>query len=346
MNKMVSLIVGLGVGLMTVLPACGQENGGTVERITVFSVALEGNLSGDSPDREVSIYLPPSYRAAESRRYPVVYMLHGFTDNDGQWFGVVDHWINLPQTLDEAYANGSPGEVIVVMPNAYTRFQGSMYSTSVTIGDWETFISEELVAFIDNHYRTIPQATSRGLAGHSMGGYGTIRLGMKYPDVFSSIYMLSPCCMVPNILDNPDALRSIEAVQTVEDLESQSFFTMATLASAAAWAPNPTKPPFYLDLPSEEGNLMQEVLAKFAANAPLVVIDQYIPNLKKLNAIAFDAGIQDRGIAATIQTLDQKLNNYGIPHAFEIYEGDHLNRIAERIEKKVLPFFTTHLVFE
>jgi S-formylglutathione hydrolase FrmB len=74
------------------------------------------------------------------------------------------------------------------MPNAYTRYQGSMYSSSLTTGDWENFIARELVAYIDSHYRTIPNRMSRGLAGHSMGGYGTRRIGMKHPDVFSSIY--------------------------------------------------------------------------------------------------------------------------------------------------------------
>src|SRR5690606_10877355 len=106
------------------------------ERIVVHSTALEGNLSGDSPDREVSVYLPPSYASHPDRRYPVVYMLHGFTDSDAQWFGLVDHWIDLPETLDEAFADEALGEVIVVMPNAYNRFKGSMYSNSVTVGDW------------------------------------------------------------------------------------------------------------------------------------------------------------------------------------------------------------------
>jgi hypothetical protein len=86
--------------------------------------------------------------------------------------------------------------------------------------------------------------------------------------------------------------------------------------------------------------------AKWAANAPLAMIDQYVPNLKKLHAIAVDAGTQDTGIAATVKTLDQILSQYSIPHAFEIYEGNHINRIAERLETKVLPFFSSNLSFD
>src|SRR5699024_4087123 len=97
--------------------------------------------------------------------------------------------------IEQSLEEGLSEEMIIVMPNAYNSFKGSMYASSATIGDWETFIAKELVAYIDSNYRTLPYVKSRGLAGHSMGGYGTIRLGMKYPEVFSSIYMLSPCCM-------------------------------------------------------------------------------------------------------------------------------------------------------
>jgi enterochelin esterase-like enzyme len=273
-------------------------------------------------------------------------MLHGFTDSDRQWFGFEEHWINLPRILDQALTEENAREVIVVMPNAYTRFQGSMYSTSATIGDWETFIAKELVAYIDSHYRTLPQADSRGLAGHSMGGYGTMRIGMQYPDVFSSIYLLSPCCMSPRTGGNTDAQRQAEAVSNVEQIDEQSFFVLATLASAAAWAPNPTKPPFYMDLPIQDGEVIPEVANKMAANATLVVVDQHIPHIKRLKAIAFDVGTEDRGIAAASKELDQVLNNYGIAHTFEVYEGDHVNRIAERIRTKMLPFFSAHLSFE
>src|SRR4030095_7886541 len=167
------------VACMFIPDASEQTKQGTVERIKVHSKSLEGNLDGDSPDRDVSIYLPPSYRADKSRRYSVIYMLHGFTDDDAKWFGLVKHWINFPEVIDKALADGKTREMIVVMPNAFTRFKGSMYSSSVTTGDWETLVTKELVGYIDSHYRTLAQRESRGLAGHSMGGYGTMRLGMK-----------------------------------------------------------------------------------------------------------------------------------------------------------------------
>lgn len=321
---------------------------GEVEHIKVHGKSLEGNLSGDSADRDVSVYLPASYKSQPTRRYPVVYMLHGFTDSNQKWFGVEKHWINLPQILDQVLKTTQEKEFIVVMPNAFNRFQGSMYSTSVTNGDWEAFIARELVAFIDQKYRTIPEATSRGLAGHSMGGYGTLRISMKHPNVFSSVYALSACCMIPsaNLLSGHGGVSpQLSEIKTPADIQQAGFGVKAILASAAAWSPNPKNPPFYLDLPVQDGKVRPEIIAKWSANAPLAMVDQYLPNLKKIRAIAFDAGDQDTGIAATSRTLNRMLNDYGVEHFFEIYPGDHVNRIGQRIESNVIPFFQKNLKF-
>jgi len=321
---------------------------GKVERIKVHGKGLEGNLAGDSPDRDLSIYLPPSYGIDKNRRYPVIYFLHGFTDNDAQWYGLTKHWINLPSVVDKTLAEGKSREFIIVTPNAYNRYFGSMYSNSVTIGNWEDFVADELVAYVDKHYRTLAQASSRGLAGHSMGGYGSIRIGQKHPETFSSIYLLSPCCMLPNTGGSVSAAMAarMEGVKSLSDLEKADFGTKAMFASAASWSPNPTNAPFYLDLPVKDGQPQPMVATKWAANAPLALLDQYIGNLKKLHAIAFDAGSKDVSIAANNKILDAMLTNYQIPHGYEEYDGDHLNRIAERIEQKMLPFFTANLSAE
>ncbi|RDC62460.1 alpha/beta hydrolase [Adhaeribacter pallidiroseus] len=331
-----------------ILPGYGQSSAvlaGKVERIKVHGKGLEGNLAGDSPDREVSVYLPPSYKANTKRRYPVVFLLHGYTDSDAKLYGFEKHWMNLPEVLNQAFDKSKTQEIIFVTPNAYTRFQGSMYSNSATTGNWEDFVAKELVAYIDKNYRTISKAASRGLAGHSMGGYGAMRIGQKYPEVFSSLYLLSPCCLETTSNVSPDATAQakLAAIKTQEDFEKADFFTKATFASAAAWSPNPAKPPFYLDLPLENGQVQPMVLAKWTANRPLASIDQHIFALRKLRGIAFDAGSQDKGIAASIKELDKVLNSYGIKHFYEEYDGDHINRVAERIGGNLLKFFSENL---
>lgn len=327
----------------------GTAKAGTTERITIQSKALEGNLVGDSATREVSVYLPPGYAQSRTRRYPVVYLLHGFTDSDAKWFGLDGkHWINLPDVLNRAMGGGSSNDVkelIVVMPNAFNTFQGSMYSSSATIGDWERFVAEELVAFIDQRYRTLARRDSRGLAGHSMGGYGTLRIGMKYPHVFSSIYALSPCCLGSFAAQGAGKPSAAEAIKSKEEIAKADFGTKAQLASAAAWSPNPNAPPLFLDLPTANGEARPEVVARFTANAPLVMVHQYLFNLRSLKGIAFDAGTADKSIHATSVELDRILTDYKLAHDWGSYEGDHLNRVAERIEKVLLPFFAKHLTF-
>lgn len=325
-----------------------QEQAGTKERIKVYSAALEGNLAGDNPERDVSVYLPPSYQVDTEKRYPVLYMLHGFTDSDGKWFGWEEgHWINLYDILNEAITEGGSQEMIVVMPNAYNRFQGSMYSSSVTVGDWETFIATELVDYIDTHYRTIPKPESRGLSGHSMGGYGTIRLAMKNPGVWSSIYLLSPCCMDDFQLTPGAAfMEKLENMTTDEELAKTNFFEIGTIASSAAWSPNPNNPPFYLDLPFADGEMRPDIAAKVSSNKILNIVDQYIFNLRRLNAIGMDAGNMDFTISGATKRLHDILTSYEVEHQFEIYSGDHVNRIGERIKTKVLPFFSEQLSFD
>lgn len=320
---------------------------GKVERIKVNGKSLEGNLAGDSPERDVSVYLPAGYDQNPSKRYPVIYFLHGFSDNDAKVFGYEPHWMNMRKVLDEAFSKSGSPEMIVVTPNAYTRFIGSMYSASATTGNWEEYIARDLVEYIDWKYRTIARPEGRGLSGHSMGGYGALRIGQKFPDVFSAIYLLSPCCLSPGPFggrENVDPAK-IAQVKTFDDLSKADFYTKIIFASAAAWSPNPEKPPFYLDMPFEDNQAQQLIAAKWSANQPLATIDQYIFNIKKLEGIAFDAGNEDKDIAESIKRLHESLTGYGVEHLYEEYAGDHLNRVAERIGTVMLPFFEETLSF-
>lgn len=311
----------------------------TVERIKVHGTALEGNLEGNDVDRDVIVVLPPGYSRQRSRRFPVVYALHGYSIGAEQWA----HEIHVPQTIEAAFALGAH-EMIVVLPDSKTVHNGSMYSSSVTTGDFEQFIAHDLVGYIDAHYRTIPRRTSRGLVGHSMGGYGASRIGMKYPDVFGSLYIMSPCCLSPRGAGpvNPADEEALEAVRTPADSAKLPFRLRAQLASAAAWSPNPENPPLYLDLPMKNGAAQPDVVAKWAANAPLAFVDQYIRNLRQYQGISIDVGDQD-GLRNGAGRLHEVLDNYGIANTFEVYKGTHTSAVADRFQNHVLPFFSKNL---
>ncbi|HLK21151.1 MAG TPA: alpha/beta fold hydrolase [Bryobacteraceae bacterium] len=311
----------------------------TVQNIKIHGTALEGNLERDAVDRDVIVFLPPSYEKDKNRRYPVVYALHGYSIGAEQW----THEIHVPQTIEGAFAEGAK-EMIVVLPDSKTVHNGSMYSSSVTTGDFEKFISHDVVAYVDAHYRTIADRTSRGLVGHSMGGYGATRIGMKHSDVFGSLYIMSPCCLSARTAGspNPEIEKALDAVKTPEDSAKLGFFPRAQLASAAAWSPNPKNPPLYLDLPMKDGAVRPEVLAKWAANAPLAFIDQYIGNLRQYRAIALDVGDQDF-LRTDTGKLHDVLDSYGIAHSFEVYSGTHTSAVADRFQNHVLPFFSKNL---
>ena len=230
------VVMALGLGLLPALaqvttevpPAVAGARPVSLERIKVDGPALSGNLEGNASERDVFVFLPPSYAKEPKRRYPVVYALHGYSIGAEQWTGE----IHVPRTIEGAFATGTR-EMIVVLPDSKTVHNGSMYSSSLTTGDFETFIARDLVRYIDGHYRTMPRRESRGLAGHSMGGYGTTRIGMKHADVFGALYIMSPCCLSVRPPPPPEIMKTLADVKTPADSAGLNFFARATLATAA-----------------------------------------------------------------------------------------------------------------
>ena len=137
-----------------------------------------------------AVYLPPGYESSEDR-YPVIYYLHGFTASDSSQIAR-NH---IDKLLDRAIATGKIQPTIMVIPNQHTLYRGSFYTNSSLTGNWADFTARDLVSYIDKNYRTIPSRESRGIAGHSMGGSGSIKIGMLFPDVFSIVYALSPAVL-------------------------------------------------------------------------------------------------------------------------------------------------------
>ena len=144
---------------------------------------------------------------------------------------------------------------------------------------------------------------------------------------------------------NPELEKTLEAVKTAEDSAKLPFFARAQLASAAAWSPDPKNPPLYLDLPMKDGVAQPDILAKWAANAPLAFVDQYIGNLKQYRAIAMDVGDQD-GLRVDAGKLRDVLDNYGIANSFEIYAGTHTSAVVDRFQNHVMTFFSKNLAFQ
>ena len=347
LNAMLATLALAGLGAWMIPQSAAQSSAakGTVEKIKIHGTALEGNLEGDSPDRDVLVYLPPSYATSPTRHYPVVYFLHGYGLGAQQYWNIM----TVDEASDREMSAGNVQEMIVVLPDANTVYNGSMYSSSPVTGDWETYIAHDVVDYIDASYRTIPQRDARGLSGHSMGGYGTLRIGMKYPEVFGSIYAMSACCLMnnpqppnPNSAKGKAFAKGKGAPNGKGKGKGKGGFMLVGQAQAAAWSPDPGNPPDYLDMPVKDGEFQPIVAQRYIANSPIVMVDQYIPELKSFDAMMVDIGTSDT-LFNSNELLEDQLKRLQIPHTYETYDGDHTNRVKERFASKLLPFFSQHL---
>ena len=325
---------------------------GKVVLDSLYSNALE-NPGGENPTRKVTIYLPPNYEN-DSKVYPVLYYLHGFTSS-GELAIEVDQFDKL---LDKAIATGKIKPLIVVMPNHHTLYRGSYYTNSALTGNWSDFTAKDLVTYVDQNYRTIKNSESRGISGHSMGGYGAMKIGMLHPEVFSSVYSLSGAIdLVKEFGIKGPAYKRVQEISSREQLTTgnDEFVPNVLVVMGRAFSPNPNKPPFFADLPySYSGDSLivdYNSMELWTKNLLHVMAEEYVENLKKLKAIKMDWGRNDEFelVVMACKKFSQKLENMGVKHFAEEYIGTHGNNIWTddgRALNDMLPFFDTYLKFE
>ena len=307
---------------------------GQVVQVKVHGAALENNKVGDSPDRDVSIYLPPDYDSS-TRRYPVLYLLHGYTGNDLGWMN--PGYVGLPEMMDRLIAKRAIGPMIIVMPNSFNRFAGSFYANSELSGGWEDFIVRDLVAYVDSHYRSVAGAGGRGIAGHSMGGYGALRIGMQHPEVFRVAYGMSPCCAEWDEKEDRDDVVKAQRAKNLQELVAGGMGPQSELAFAAAFSPDVHNPPFGVDWPFDaKGQPVPAVVARWKANMLDEIATKYAAGAERLEGLAFDVGRQDQ-LLDSVRRLDKQMTKLGLAHSFSEYEGAHSNHVKERMEDVVLP---------
>ena len=322
---------------------------GRVDFDTVHSKALERNLYGDSPDRSVAVYLPVSYSSSTSKRYPVVYLLHGYGTTEASWLSRTQ---SVPAIMDSLVAASAVREMIIVMPNGQNALGGSFYTNSLATGNWDDFISKELVEYIDRKYRTMARPESRGLSGHSMGGYGTFAVGMRHAgDVYGALYALSGCCTrFGRDPGNGATWQAISNVHSLAESRSLQFIPHVMLALAAAFSSNPNAPPLFVNLPfaktDDKWASVDSVARLWDDHAPFDMIAPHAEQLKRLRGFMFDVGLSDRLVApAALAAMDSEFTRVGVRHTYETYDGDHTNRIPERLAARLLPFFSRTLDF-
>ena len=340
--------------VMLLAPASlvAEESGSQVLVRQLRGESLAHSLIGTDPVRRLAVYLPPGY-GGSVQRYPVIYYL----PNPLAKFDEDFYRGQAREVLDRAMAAGEMGKVIFVAVDMATPLGCSWYVNSPVTGNWEVFMVRELVTYVDANFRTLASRDSRGIAGDFMGGYGAIRFGMTHPEIFGTIYALHPVGTGSGIFtmySRPD-WKKLAGIKSRDELP-KGIWANIFISIFQASVPNVNKPPLYIDLQARAvGDTVEidsAVTERLRDNFLLeTMIGRYADNLKSLRGLRFDwarnDGNQDHVYAN--QALTHKLNEFGIPHEAEEYNGvwGTGNWGADgRVYTEVLPFFARHLVFE
>lgn len=303
------------------------------------SEALVGNPLGDPTTRKVPVYLPYPAGEQPGDRFPVVYLLTAFAArgqkllNDSLWEE------NIQERLDRLIGTGEIEPLIVVMPDASTRYGGSQYLNSSATGDYMQHILE-LITYIDNKYPTSDSRDHRAVMGHSSGGYGAIRLGMVHPEIFGLVAAHAPDLNFEMVYrhDIPKFMRFYDKAGAAgfRDLladpggalaKGVSFHALAMAAMASCYSPN-QQSPYGFDLPFDTftGELRPEVWDRWLANDPINLVSEYTTALQSLRLLYFDCGLYDEeNLLYGARIFSKRLEAKKIPHTFEVFEGGHRN---------------------
>lgn len=175
------VVAGCG-GSGTAAPAASSRPGEHLVSapFKVPAPALASNRLGDPAELSIAVWLPNDYETS-GRRYRTVYYLTGWQDHVESAVDVLGKDPHHP---------GEP--LIIVAVDGINALGGSFYRNSPITGNWADAIAKDLVSYVDGKYRTLPAPASRGITGHSMGGYGALQLAFDHPEVFGAVDALSP----------------------------------------------------------------------------------------------------------------------------------------------------------
>jgi S-formylglutathione hydrolase FrmB len=312
----------------------------------VESEALARNPLGDPASRPVAVYVPPGYDPHGSRRYPALYVLHGYTGDVAALISTRPWETNVLQWADRLVRDGRMPPALVVLVDGFTRLGGSQYVDSVHNGRYATYTVRDVVGHVDQKYRALAREGGRAVLGKSSGGFGAMHLVLEHPGVFAAFashsgdsyfrYAHPPAfATVHRILEayEFDVAAYVAAFEKKYKRSMPEYTTMEMLAYAAAYSPR-SATAFDLDLPfaRETGELRDDVFARWLAYDPAERVDAHRAELARLRLRYLDCGRRDEyNLDIGARVVTQRIRDLGLSVRHEEFDDDHRN-IAYRYE--------------
>lgn len=318
-----------------------MERHGRVVMETMESVVLRDNPLGDPHVRNLPVYLPPGYDEDTSRRYPVIFMLAGFTGFGAMMLNPKGWTEPLDRRMDRLIAAGRAQPAIVVLPDCFTRLGGSQYLDSSAVGRYETHVVSELVSFVDARFRTVAAPEGRALAGKSSGGFAAVSLAMRHPEVFGALAshsgdMYFEYCYLPDIPKLWSALRQhsgspsrfLKAFDAMPRKTGDAIGALNVLAMSAAYSPDPDAAELGIALPfdMDTGELRADVWARWLEKDPVRMVRLHAKALEAMRLIFIDCGSRDQySLNLGARIFCRRLSELGIDHVHEEFDDGHFD---------------------
>lgn len=306
----------------------------------IASDALRDNPLGDPAERPVVAYTPPGYDPQGSRRYPVLYCLHGYTGDAAALIAARPWETNVVQWIDRLIAARHMPEALLVIVDGFTRLGGSQYVNSIHNGDYATYVLRDVIGHVDASYRTIASEGGRAVLGKSSGGFGALYLSMQYPGVFSAFASHSGDSYFEYAHPRsfPDVHRTLEKhgwdigafvahFERQHKRKPEEYATIEMLGYAAAYSPRSAKA-FDLDLPLERetGQLNGPVFERWLAFDPARMCLEKKAELARLRLRYIDCGRKDEyGLDIGARVMTRRMRELGLEVRHEEFDDDHRN---------------------
>jgi S-formylglutathione hydrolase FrmB len=282
------------------------ELAGRVDEHIISSELLRDNPLGDPADRPLWVYLPPGYDDEPDRRYPAVYVIQGYTGHLAMWRNRSAYRQPFPETADAVFASGQAPPAVVVYVDAWTAYGGSQFVDSHGTGRYHSYLCDEVVPWVDQHYRTATSSACRAIMGKSSGGFGAMITPMLRPDLFGALAThagdaLYENCYIPVFGTAVRLLREYDGDiwQWWDDFRSRVSFTkeadqhlLMLLGVSACFS---AREDGTVELPFDPrtGMLRPDVWQQWLDWDPVRMAPRYAHALRSLRAVWIDAGTRD-----------------------------------------------------